>query len=167
MVSSTERIRLSLILDFTMVSVSRASSRSHNGLKAASMVVAAAASNIAGIGATATLEDAKILPVEPGQKPGDQPNGQGQDGYKPLRVIQESLADGGVSASYGAISPAYVVAFNPADLNANEDGLLAMPNVDVAGELINLGVAQRAYEASLKVIEAEEEMSGSLLDALN
>ena len=42
-----------------------------------------------------------------------------------------------------------------------------MPNVDVAGELINLGLAQRAYEASLKVIEVEEEMSGSLLDALN
>ncbi len=57
-----------------------------------------------------------------------------------------------------------MAAFNPADLNANEDGLLAMPNVDVAGELINLGLAQRAYEASLKV---EEEMSGSLLDALN
>ncbi len=60
-----------------------------------------------------------------------------------------------------------MAAFNPADLNSNEDGLLAMPNVDVAGELINLGLAQRAYEASLKVIEVEEEMSGSLLDALN
>lgn len=155
------------VLDITMVSVSRASGRSYNGLKAASMVVAAAASNIAAIGATATLEDAKIQPVEPGQKPGEQPNGQGRDGYRPLRVVQESLADGGVSARYGAISPAYVVAFNPADVNADGDGLVAMPNVDLAGELINLGVAQRAYEASLKVIEVEEEMSGSLLDALN
>ena len=150
-----------------MVSVSRASGRSYNGLKAASMVVAVAALNIAGVSVTESLEDAKIQPVEPGQKPGEQPNGQGQDGYRPLRVLQESPAGGGVGARYGANSPAYVAAFNPADLNANEDGLLAMPNVDVAGELINLGLAQRAYEASLKVIEVEEEMSGSLLDALN
>jgi flagellar basal-body rod protein FlgC len=131
------------------------------------MVAAAAASNIAGVTVTESLDDAKIQQVEPGQKPGEQPNGQGQDGYRPLRFLQESLAGGGVSARYGAISPAYVVAFNPADLNADGDGLLAMPNVNVAGELINLGLAQRAYEASLKVIEAEEEMSGSLLDALN
>jgi flagellar basal-body rod protein FlgC len=131
------------------------------------MSVGAAAANIAGIGASQSLEDAQIQAIEPGQKPGDQSRGQGQDGYRPVRVLQESLANGGVSAKYGAISPSYVIAFNPADLNANGDGLLAMPNVDLAGELINLGVAQRAYEAGLKVIEAEEEMSGSLLDALN
>ena len=164
---SIGRINRVLILDFAMVSVSRASGRSYNGLKAASMTVGAAAANIAGIGASQSLEDAKIQAIEPGRKPGDQSNGQSQDGYRPLRVIQQSLADSGVSARYGAISPSYVIAFNPADPNANSDGLLAMPNVDLAGELINLGMAQRAYEASLKVIEAEEEMSGSLLDALN
>ena len=131
------------------------------------MVVGAAASNIAGIGVSESLDDAKIQAVERGQKPGERPNEQGHDGYRPLRVVQESLAGGGVSARYGAISPAYVVAFNPLDLRANADGLLAIPNVDVAGELINLGVARRAYEASLKVVEVEEEMSGSLLDALN
>lgn len=131
------------------------------------MAVGAAAANIAAIGASQSLQDVEIQPVAPGQKPGDQSSGQGRDGYRPLRVLQESLADGGVSARYGAISPSYVVAFNPADLNANGDGLVAMPNVDLVGELVNLGVAQRAYEASLKVIEADEEMSGSLLDALN
>lgn len=150
-----------------MVSVSRASGRSYNGLKAASMVVAVAASNIAGVSVTESLEDAKIQPVEPGLKPGEQPNGQSQDAYRPLRVLQESFAGGAVGARYSAISPAYVAAFNPADLNAIEDGLPAMPNVDVAGELIKLGLAQWAYEASLKVIEVEEEMSGRLLDALN
>jgi len=151
-----------------MVSVSRASGRSYSGLKAVSMAVGAAAANIARIGASESLADAKIRAIERGQKPGDQSNGQSQDGYRPLRVIQQSLEDGGVSARYGAISPSYVVAFNPMDLNANDDGFLAMPNVDLAGEPINLGVAQRAYEAGLIVIdEAEEEMSGSLLDALN
>ena len=51
------------------------------------MVVAVAASNIAGVSVTESLEDAKIQPVEPGQKPGEQPNGQDQDGYTPLRVL--------------------------------------------------------------------------------
>ena len=47
------------------------------------------------------------------------------------------------------------------------DGLATMPKYDVAGELLSLVAAQRAYEASLKVIRVEEELSGSLLDALN
>jgi flagellar basal-body rod protein FlgC len=131
------------------------------------MMVAAAASNIAGVAATETLEDAKIQPIQPSQGTGEQPDEPGRQAYTPLRVVQESLAGGGVRASYGAISPAYVTAFNPSDPNANADGLVAMPNVDLATELINLAVAQRAYEASLKVVETEEEMSGSLLDALN
>ena len=143
-----------------MVSMSRASGRSYNGLKAASMSVSAAASNIANIGVSEALVDGEIQPVTPGQAPGQQPGDQG--GYRPLKVIQESLADGGVRASYGAISPASVVVFNPLDANADEDGLVAMPNVDLAAELLNLGIAQRAYEASLKVVETEEEMSGSL-----
>lgn len=154
-----------LILDFTMVSVARSSGRSYSGLKAASMTVGAAASNIAAIGVSAAPANTEISPVDAARKPGEQSGDQG--GYRPLRVVQESLADGGVQATYGQISPAHVTRFNPFDPNANEDGLVSMPNVDIADEMINLGVAQRAYEASLKVIETEEEMSGSLLDALN
>jgi len=148
-----------------MVSLSRASGRSYNGLKAASMSVAVAASNIANMGVSEALLDGKIQPVTPGQAPGQQSSDQG--GYRPLKIVQESLADGGVRASYGGISPAFVVAFNPLDPKADADGMVAMPNVDLAAELLNLGIAQRAYEASLKVVETEEEMSGSLLDALN
>ena len=91
---SIEKDSWALILDYTMVSVSRASGRSYGGLKAASMSVGAAAANIAGIGASQSLEDAQIQAIEPGQKPGDQSRGQGQDGYRPVRVLQESLANG-------------------------------------------------------------------------
>ncbi len=148
-----------------MVSLSRASGRSYNGFKVASMSVSATASDIANMGVSEALVDGEIQPVTPGQTPGQQSGDQG--GYRPLKVVQESLAHGGVRASYGAISPAFLVAFNPVDPKADEDGLVAMPNVDLAAELLNLGIAQRAYEASLKVVETEEEMSGSLLDALN
>ena len=68
------------MLDFTMVSVSRASGRSYNGHEPASMVVVVAALNIAGVSVRESLEDAKIQPVDPGQQPGEQPNGQGEDG---------------------------------------------------------------------------------------
>lgn len=87
-------------------------------------------------------------------------------GYNPLEVTQESVEGGGVRARYRMAGTTHVVAFDPSDANANEDGLVARPNVDLATEMVNMGLAQRAYEASLKVIETEDEMAGSLLDSM-
>lgn len=55
--------------------------------------------------------------------------------------------------------------FDPADPAADAEGRVARPNVDLAREMLNLGVAQRAYEASLRVIETEDELAGALLDS--
>ena len=53
---------------------------------------------------------------------------------------------------------------DPADPLVNDDGIVARPNVDIEGELVSVMRARRAYELSLKVIETEDEMMGSLLD---
>ena len=147
------------MLDIPMVSATRTAT---SGLKAASRVVAAVASNVANLRTTSPPEDVDISPSGQSRKTG---NGQQDTVYRPLRVEQEALEGGGVSARYGLVDPSHVTVFDPGDPNANEEGLVAQPNVDPAREMLNLGLAQRAYEASLKVIETEDEMSGSLLDS--
>jgi flagellar hook protein FlgE len=39
-------------------------------------------------------------------------------------------------------------------------------NVDLGEEIINLKITERAFEANVKPIKAEEEMTGKLLDIL-
>ncbi len=50
------------------------------------------------------------------------------------------------------------------DPAANQEGLVARPNVDTEAELLNVSRARRAYQSSLKVIETEDEMAGGLID---
>ena len=85
-------------------------------------------------------------------------------GYTPVRVDQESLEGGGVRARIGAIVPSHLLVFDPTDPWADDEGIVARPNVDIEGELVGVMRARRAYQLSLKVIETEDEMMGSLVD---
>ncbi len=49
--------------------------------------------------------------------------------------------------------------FNPTHPDADENGLVKMPNVDVTEELVNLMSAQRSFEANISVIQASREMA--------
>jgi flagellar basal-body rod protein FlgC len=49
--------------------------------------------------------------------------------------------------------------FNPSHPDADERGIVRLPNVDVVEELVNLRSAQRAYEANLSAISAAREMA--------
>ncbi len=49
--------------------------------------------------------------------------------------------------------------FNPSHPDANGEGMVLMPNVDVGEELVNLMSAQRAYEANLNAIQVSREMA--------
>jgi len=55
--------------------------------------------------------------------------------------------------------------YAPDDPNANEDGVVARPNVDIAQELVDIIVAQRAYEAAIKASQARDETLGITIDA--
>lgn len=48
--------------------------------------------------------------------------------------------------------------FDPNHPDANADGIVEYPNVDVAVEMVNLISAQRAYEANIAVIVAGGQM---------
>lgn len=56
--------------------------------------------------------------------------------------------------------------YDPGHPDANAEGYVAYPNVDTAMEMVDLVVAQRAYEANIAVIQSDRRMSQRALDIL-
>ncbi len=83
-------------------------------------------------------------------------DGSNNGGFRPSRVEQTSLAGGGVVAREVAKSPASVLVYQPDDSHADAEGLVPRPNVNLAEEFVNQILAQRAYEASARLIAAED-----------
>jgi flagellar basal-body rod protein FlgC len=85
------------------------------------------------------------------------------DGFKKSRTEFKSEPGGGVSASVNKVNtPGGIVA------QQTENGLelKETSNVDLAEEFVNLIVNERAFEANVKTIQAEDEKLGNLLDVI-
>ena len=81
-------------------------------------------------------------------------------GYIPQDAVSTSLETGGVQTSYVNREPAYIETSSLDDLQ----GVEASPNVDMAEEIVNMQIAQTTYKANIKAIQAQDEMSKTLLD---
>lgn len=115
------------------------------GLNAASKRIEASASNIANAQTTGSVDGTK--PV-----------------YMPKDVVQVSEPFGGVKTSIVESTKPPITSFAPSDINADSNGLVNYPNVDLAEELVNLSSAVSQYKSSLQVIEQNRTLSSSLLD---
>jgi flagellar basal-body rod protein FlgC len=60
----------------------------------------------------------------------------------------------------------FQMVFNPGHPDANGDGYVAMPNVVLPLEMVNLITANRAYEANLKVLQAFRQQADQVLSLL-
>jgi flagellar basal-body rod protein FlgC len=136
-----------------------------SGLSAASTRLNVAASNVANVLTTGPL------PVTDGA--GAVSNGTGTGSnlpavYVPLQVNQVSQSSGskqgGTVATVSTVSPGFVAQSDPGAPFANQDGLVAAPQVDPAGEFVQMAAAKYAFAANAKVIQAASEMTKSLLD---
>lgn len=56
--------------------------------------------------------------------------------------------------------------YDPGHPDANEDGIVYYPNVDLSTEMVNAMVAVRAYEANVTAIEATKSIMASTLRLL-
>ena len=144
-----------------MVSATRSAG---SAMRSASRIVAVASANIANIGTSAKPEDVEVQAISAARQTGRNDARPDTGGYTPVRVDQESLEGGGVRARIGAIVPSHLLVFDPTDPLADDEGIVALPNVDIEGELVGVMRARRAYQLSLKVIETEDEMMESLVD---
>jgi flagellar basal-body rod protein FlgC len=88
---------------------------------------------------------------------GDQLRGRprGADGFGGVQVV-EIIAD-----------PSELPrVHHPGHPDADDDGMVTMPNVQIPLELVNLMTANRAYEANLKVLQAFRQQADMALSLL-
>lgn len=119
-----------------------------SGLEASMLRLTASASNIANAQST-------------GAVPG---SGAGPAAYQPVRAELSPSAGGGVQGRLVAVDPAYRLTYDPASVQANANGMIAAPNVDVTDELVEQLSAKLAFEANLKVIATASELERRSLD---
>jgi len=84
--------------------------------------------------------------------------------YSTLRVNQTETVGGGTSATVTTITPATVSLYEPTAPFADDNGMVAGPNVDLANELVQLLVARYTFAANAQVIRGDAQMSASLLN---
>jgi len=141
--------------------MSSAISSAVSGLHAASMRVEASASNIANSRNSIPLDEARVADTPPRPQSDPRPR---PPVYEPVRVHQESVPGGGTRAEFAPVEAPHVKVYAPDDRIADKDGMIARPNVDYVGEIVNLNQAEHAYKANLKVIATENAMIGALLN---
>jgi len=124
-------------------------SASLSGLMAQSKRLAVSADNIANMRSRGVRADG------PAEQPG---------AYRPKRTQDVTTAGGGVRAEVRPVSPASVAVYAPDSPDADADGVAAIPNVNLAEELVTQIQAQRAYEANAKAFRTQDEVIDSLLD---
>lgn len=122
-----------------------------SGLEAASKKLNATASNIANLTTVGSLE-------EVGQAP-----------YTPLTTTQQAQTDSngnptGVRSDIVPRGNPFVPAFDPDSPFADENGVIGVPNIDLAEEAVNLSLAEATYKANISTLKVAEELSDELLD---
>ncbi len=118
-----------------------------SGMLAATKRVSAAAQNIA--------NSSNVTRLEP--KAGDAP------AFAPLLVTQSAQVIGGVKADFRTVDPTTLTVPGGNSPLADANGLVGIPNVDLAQQQVDTLVAQRSFEANLKTIQAAQDMQAQLL----
>jgi flagellar basal-body rod protein FlgC len=122
-----------------------------SGLAAASLRLQVSASNVANSQSSGPL-------------PGSPNAAKFPAAYVPQRVDQVAVAGGGTVATASTVSSGTVSQFDPGAPFANQDGLVAAPNVDPANEAIQQITARFDFASNAKVIQVESELLKTLLD---
>jgi flagellar basal-body rod protein FlgC len=138
-----------------------------SGLSAASLRLNVTASNIANVRTTGPLPATGGLGTSGGTGTSSN-NSTFPAAYVPLRVNQVDQSSGstpgGTVATVSTVSPSFVAQFDPSAPFANQDGLVAAPNIDLASQFIQLLTAKYDFAANAKVIQAYDDTTKSLLD---
>ena len=131
----------------------------YSGLSAESRGAEIAAANIAHANDT-------IRPADASTATHQKPESDSDSGaYRPKEVVRSSVPGGGVRTDTVERDPPHELSYAPDDPNANENGLVARPNVNFENEFVAMIMSHRAFEANLKSIKTAEAMMGALLSA--
>ena len=118
-----------------------------SGLLAAQNRIAAVATNVAN-----SRDVSRVTP-----KPGDPPT------FQPIDVVDTTTTTGTVDSTLQPVSPASVTVPDASSPLANDQGLVKLPNVDLATQLVDAMTAKTAFAANAKVIATARKMQDALL----
>lgn len=70
-----------------------------------------------------------------------------------------------VSATEQVVEPiAFKLVYDPTHPDADENGYVEMPDIDIIAEMVEMMAASRAYEANVTVVRSAKEMAMDALD---
>ena len=86
--------------------------------------------------------------------------------------LQAVIADGSKRTSEGGVVVSRVtqdnapprLVYDPPHPDANKEGYVAYPNINIVNEMVNMMSAQRAYEANATALEASKSMAMKALE---
>lgn len=121
-----------------------------SGMNAATKRVEASASNIANMTSGGAL------------KPAD-----GPAPYHPLTVTQSAMENGGVKSNTIMSPRAFTPSYAPDSPFADTNGLIGMPAIDPAEEIVTMHMAKHSYQANIQAIKTAASMQDSLLETFD
>jgi flagellar basal-body rod protein FlgC len=124
-----------------------------SGMSAATRRLDVSASNVANAMSTGALPNAD------GTLPAGAP-----PAYAPLALIQTASAGGGTQTTVTTVTPSTTAVSNPQAPFANQDGLVAAPNVDLSQEMVGQMLASYSFAANATVMKAYDSMTKALLN---
>lgn len=124
-----------------------------SGMNAAARRLQVSASNIANATSTGAL------PGADGTVPAGEPQA-----YAPLELVQTASAGGATQTNVTAVTPSTIAVSDPQASFANQNGLVAAPNVDLTLELVSQVIASDAYAANATVMKVDDRMSKMLFN---
>jgi flagellar basal-body rod protein FlgC len=119
-----------------------------SGMNAAATRIANSANNVANIQSTST----------------DKNGGTTKEAYRPTDIVSLSQEAGGVKTIVKERNNPTISVAAPDSPNADNNGTIEVPNVDLSRELVEQKMATYDYKANLKALEAQKEMDDVLLD---
>ncbi len=90
-----------------------------------------------------------------------------EEAYQPVDTKFTSQGGGGVQAQTLLRDPATVSIYAPDNSQANADGYVFAPNVDIGEELISAQIASTAYQANAAVIRVDDEIAEETLNLIS
>jgi flagellar basal-body rod protein FlgC len=124
-----------------------------SGMNAAARRLEVSASNVANVASTGALPNADST------TPAGAPTA-----YAPLELVQTASAGGGTQTTVTTVAPSTTAVFDPQAPFADQDGLVAAPNVDLSQELVSQVIASYSFAANAAVMKADDRMTNTLLD---
>jgi flagellar basal-body rod protein FlgC len=124
-----------------------------SGMNAAARRLEVSASNVANAMSTGALPNAD------GTVPVGAPRA-----YAPIELVQTASAGGGTRTIVTTATPSTTAVYDPQAPFANQDGLVAAPDVDLSQEMIGQLIASYSFAANATVMKADDRMTKSLLN---